>query len=166
MWTVTSTLILFNLLLREELYSSLMFPLAWLHWDGYTGNKNLSRIRIVRLSNPETRKRLRGQNLFRIRFLIACGALGFQLHMYVTFHRDSLLQCTCLNSRLTKNKASLKNNEYYDDPLFPRKKIQTMNKVMVPKEVSLEQFLEIIAKADILIKAPDPDIYDLSKAVS
>ncbi len=60
MWTVTSTLILFNLLLREELYSSLMFPLAWLHWDGYTGNKNLSRIRIVRLSNPETRKRLRG----------------------------------------------------------------------------------------------------------
>jgi hypothetical protein len=42
------------------LYSSLMFPLAWLHWDGYTGNKNLSRIRIVRLSNPETRKRLRG----------------------------------------------------------------------------------------------------------
>jgi len=50
--------------------------------------------------------------------------------------------------------------------LFPRKKVQTMNKVMVPKEVSLEQFLEIIAKADILIKAPDPDIYDLSKAVS
>ncbi len=86
--------------------------------------------------------------------------------MYLTFHRDSLLQCTCLNSRLTKNKASLKNNEYYDDPLFPRKKIPTMNKVMVPKEVSLEQFLEIIAKADILIKAPDPDIYDLSKAVS
>jgi len=52
----------------------------------------------------------------------------------------------------------LKNNEYYDDPLFPRKKVQTMNKVMVPKEVSLEQLLEIIAKADILIKAPDPDI--------
>jgi len=50
--------------------------------------------------------------------------------------------------------------------LFPRKKIPTMNKVMVPKEVSLEQFLEIIAKADILIKAPDPDIYNLSKAVS
>lgn len=52
----------------------------------------------------------------------------------------------------------LKNDEYYDDPLFPRKKAQTMNKVMVPKEVSLEQLLEIIAKADILIKAPDPDI--------
>ncbi|MDX8551987.1 hypothetical protein KHC33_12625 [Methanospirillum sp. J.3.6.1-F.2.7.3] len=51
-----------------------------------------------------------------------------------------------------------KNNEYYDDPLFPRKKVQTMNKVMVPKEVSLDQLLEIIAKADILIKAPDPDI--------
>jgi len=33
-----------------------------------------------------------------------------------------------------------------------------MNKVMVPKEVSLDQLLEIIAKADILIKAPDPDI--------
>lgn len=60
MWTVTSTLILFNLLLREEWYSSLMFPLAWLHWDGCTGNKYLSRIRIVRLSNPEARKRLRG----------------------------------------------------------------------------------------------------------
>ena len=29
---------------------------------------------------------------------------------------------------------------------------------MVPKEVSLDQLLEIIVKADILIKSPDPDI--------
>lgn len=52
----------------------------------------------------------------------------------------------------------LANNEIYDDPLFPKKKIQTMNKVMIPMEVSLEQLLEIIAKADILLKAPDPEI--------
>jgi len=32
---------------------------------------------------------------------------------------------------------------------------------MIPMEESLEQLLEIIAKADILLKAPDPDIYDL-----
>lgn len=52
----------------------------------------------------------------------------------------------------------LKNEELYVDPLFPMKKAPTMNKVLIPKEVSLEQLLEIIAKADILLKAPDPDI--------
>lgn len=81
------------------------------------------------------------------------------------------IEIHCYNARVWIHDSQrirhlLKNNEYYDDPLFPRKKIPTMNKVMVPKEVSLEQFLEIIAKADILIKAPDPDIYNLSKAVS
>gem|GEM_PF-3627853 len=54
--------------------------------------------------------------------------------------------------------AKTTNNEFYEDPLFPKKKIQTMNKVMIPMEVSLEQLLEIIAKADILLKAPDPDV--------
>jgi transposase len=52
----------------------------------------------------------------------------------------------------------LTNNERYEDPVFPEKKTQTKSKVMIPMEVSLEQLLEIIAKADILIKAPDPDI--------
>ena len=52
----------------------------------------------------------------------------------------------------------LTNNELYEDPVFPEKKTQTKSKVMIPMEVSLEQLLEIIAKADILLKAPDPDI--------
>ena len=52
----------------------------------------------------------------------------------------------------------LTNNELYEDPIFPEKKTQAKSKVMIPMEVSLEQLLEIIAKADILLKAPDPDI--------
>ena len=50
------------------------------------------------------------------------------------------------------------NNEMYEDPLFPKKRIQKMNKVMIPAEVSLDQLLKIIAKADILLKGPDPEI--------
>jgi hypothetical protein len=46
--------------------------------------------------------------------------------------------------------------------LFPRKKVQTMNKVMVPKEVSLDQLLEIIAKAAFLLKHQILIFYDLS----
>jgi cell envelope opacity-associated protein A len=52
----------------------------------------------------------------------------------------------------------LTNNELYEDPIFPEKKTKAKSKVMIPMEVSLEQLLEIIAKVDILLKAPDPDI--------
>ena len=91
MWTVISIPILFNSLFREELYSSLMFPLAWLHWDGYTGNKNLSRIRIVRLSNPETRKRLRGSNLLGFHPFRVCGDVDInRIHILITFVKHLL----------------------------------------------------------------------------
>jgi len=52
----------------------------------------------------------------------------------------------------------LMHDEYYEDPVFGKKNIPKLSKVAIPREVTIEQLLEIFAKADILLKSPDPDI--------